>query len=85
MDEQKRVITAKRNIQTSRLKQGKYVDAYFQNDLREEKTTLDRLKKVEQIDRENYINKAKSRKKGSSTNKFCEPFRPSSGTREWHD
>ncbi len=62
----KQVLTDPRGIFTKPPKKGISNDALFSNLIIEEKSTTNRVKELNDRDREEYIMKVKSRKKGAS-------------------
>ncbi len=83
LDENKHVLTEKRNMYPSPVKQGKGPDVYFQNMVEEDKETQKRVKELAEKDKEEYKEKVKGRKKGAQT-EYKQSFKPT-GPQEYQE
>ena len=76
VDENRRVLIEKRNIQTKPLKEGRYGEAYFSNMLIEDKDVQQRLKDQAKKELRDKLSKVKQRKLDKQH--FKQAFRPAS-------
>jgi len=84
VDENSKIVLEKRNPYANPMKRGKSPDVYFSNMFFEEKNIVERQLKLAAKDAEDYLVKAKSRKKGSSNEVFKAVFKPG-GPKEYGD
>jgi DNA replication initiation complex subunit (GINS family) len=82
--EDKKVITEPRGIFTKPPKKGIVNEAFFSNMMAEEKEIINRLKEMSEKDREEFLKKVQSRKKGGQPPEFKAKFKPG-GPQEYFD
>lgn len=83
--EDKKVITEARGVFTNPPKKGKFVDAYFHNDYKQDMSTLTKIAETVKKEREDYIKEIKGKKKGGENQEvFKAKFKPG-GPQEYKD